>query len=136
MLFSATMWNWMIEKGVYVLRPSGVSRRVEVGFIGRSLTPREGGPLAGSNTARLPQVHGAEVRWAVRPGELEPGDAIRTDVPGVVLTVRVADCTPLVLISPHHGIGIVHAGWRGVVGGVLEAAIASFEDPGDRKSVV
>jgi YfiH family protein len=123
------MWQWMIEDGVYVLRPTRVSDRVEVGFIGRSFTPGAGGPLAGSDRARLPQVHGTDVRWTDRPGELEPGDAIRTVLPDVVLTVRIADCAPLVLISPDHGIGIVHAGWRGVVRGILESALASFGSP-------
>lgn len=125
------MWQWTIEDGVYVLRATGLPDRVEVGFIGRSLAPDGVGPLAGCETARLPQVHGADVRWADRPRELEPGDAIRTEVPGVVLTVRIADCAPVALISPDQGIGLVHAGWRGVVRGVLESALASFENAGD-----
>lgn len=114
-----------------MLRPTGLPAGVEVGFIGRSFAPGRGGPLAGCETARLPQVHGRDVRWADRPRELEPGDAIRTDVPGVVLTVRIADCAPVALISPDQGIGLVHAGWRGVVRGVLESTLASFENPGD-----
>ena len=66
-----------------------------------------------------------------------PGtDALVTAEPGVVLVVMVADCVPIVLYDPvAHVLACVHAGWRGTVAGVSEAAITSMRslgsDPAD-----
>jgi copper oxidase (laccase) domain-containing protein len=43
--------------------------------------------------------------------------------------VRTADCLPLVLASPGEGIAVVHAGWRGLAAGIVEAAVATFRKP-------
>lgn len=73
------------------------------------------------------QVHGADVWVApetpVRLREAPCADAIVTDLPGRLLTVRVADCVP-VLLSDSSGtkVGVVHVGWRGVIGRVVQAA--------------
>jgi YfiH family protein len=59
------------------------------------------------------------------------GDALVTHEPGVVLSVRIADCCP-VLIATADGksVAAIHAGWRGAVGGVIAAAIEKMEvDP-------
>lgn len=51
-------------------------------------------------------------------------DAMVTTDPGVGLVVMVADCVPIVLLDPQHGVlACVHAGWRGTVAGVVAAAI-------------
>lgn len=81
-------------------------------------------------TAR--QVHGTAVR-VVRPADVGSGstrmstfeaDALVTDVGGAALAVVVADCVPVVLVdAPHGAAGVVHAGWRGVLDGVLPTAI-------------
>ncbi|MFQ6057621.1 MAG: peptidoglycan editing factor PgeF [Anaerolineae bacterium] len=68
-------------------------------------------------TAR--QVHGSRV--AVVGGEdcgrvLPATDALVTNVPGVALMLRFADCVPLLLYDPlRRAIGLAHAGWRGTV---------------------
>jgi copper oxidase (laccase) domain-containing protein len=49
-------------------------------------------------------------------------DAAVTATPGCALTVRSADCAPLVLIG-RRAVGVVHAGWRGLVAGVVGAAV-------------
>jgi hypothetical protein len=72
----------------------------------------------------LRQEHGAGVVLAERPGD-EAGavaDAAVTAVPGAAVAVVVADCAPVVLLAPG-AVGVVHAGWRGVVAGVLPAAV-------------
>jgi copper oxidase (laccase) domain-containing protein len=48
-----------------------------------------------------------------------------TDVPGAVLSVFVADCAPVVLRTDT-AVGIVHAGWRGLVAGVMSNAVAAM----------
>lgn len=79
------------------------------------------------------QVHGAHVlratdtdrgRGAADPSSvIGEADALWTDQPRVALAVLVADCVPIVLADPaRRRIGVVHAGWRGLVSGVVENA--------------
>ena len=47
--------------------------------------------------------------------------------PGLALAILTADCLPVLLCDPEAGvIGAAHAGWRGALGGVLEAAVAAM----------
>lgn len=85
----------------------------------------------------LRQVHGREVRWIDSAGPqpwsgLRPeGDALLTRRRGEAIGIRVADCVPILLCDPRRGIlGAVHAGWRGMVAGVLRAAIAAMTAAG------
>ncbi len=77
----------------------------------------------------LSQVHGVasvELREFAEPGVLE-ADACTSSTPGVVCTIRVADCLP-VLFTDRDGrvVGAAHAGWRGLVQGVLESCFAQY----------
>jgi copper oxidase (laccase) domain-containing protein len=89
----------------------------------------------------LRQAHGAEVVVVRRPGAGAgcAGDAAVTIVPNAALSVQVADCAPLVLIGETGGgdagdggavgaaaIGVVHAGWRGLIAGVVPAAVGAM----------
>ncbi len=74
------------------------------------------------------QVHGATV-LAGRAGACGEGDALVTSEPGLALVVVTADCVPI-LIAADHRVAAIHAGWRGLVGGVIPAAVARFEEPG------
>ena len=81
------------------------------------------------------QVHGAAVvvvdePWA--PGNGPRADAMVTTRPGVALGVITADCAPVLLMGDGV-VGAVHAGWRGAVAGVLEAAVAAMERLGARR---
>ncbi len=80
--------------------------------------------------ARTVQVHGANVA-AVGPadlGKVHPAtDGLVTDSPDLPLVMAFADCTPILLHDPVRSIvGIVHAGWRGTVAGVCQAAVAKM----------
>jgi YfiH family protein len=56
-------------------------------------------------------------------------DALVTDVPGAALGVMIADCVPIVLWDPaHRAAGVVHAGRRGVVLGVVDVAVRRMHD--------
>lgn len=57
-------------------------------------------------------------------------DAAVTATPGCVVAVRTADCAPVVLIG-QHSVGVVHAGWRGLLAGVVERAARALHDLGD-----
>jgi hypothetical protein len=85
--------------------------------------------------ASLRQVHSASVYQVVRtasgeleyrfggnrlPGVAQPaGDALFTEEAGILLSVRTADCLPVLLVDPkHRAVAAVHAGWRaGALGG-------------------
>ena len=86
----------------------------------------------------LEQVHGCDVHDAdahadVAPARAPPrADAAHTGVTGRVLAVLTADCLPIALVTDDAShIALVHAGWRGLCAGVLEACIARLPvDPG------
>lgn len=76
------------------------------------------------------QVHGATVR-VVSPGEdrlavlHEEADALVAHDRGVAIGVRVADCVPILVHDSVAGsVTAIHAGWRGVVSGVIAAGVA------------
>lgn len=51
-------------------------------------------------------------------------DALVTDVPGLVLSVFVADCVPVAVVDPvRRAIGLAHSGWRGTAAGITEKMI-------------
>ena len=94
------------------------------------------------------QVHGNRVAVVARSdrgrGSLAragavPGcDALVTAESGPVLAVLVADCAPVVLADPDaRVVACAHAGWRGALGGVLEATIGAMESVGaERRRMV
>ncbi len=72
----------------------------------------------------LSQVHGIAVARAetIAPGAVPVADAAYTTQPGIACAVLTADCLP-VLLADRAGrvVGVAHAGWRSLVGGVVEA---------------
>jgi hypothetical protein len=77
----------------------------------------------------LEQVHGAHVLDLDRD-PVVPADGAVTSRPGVVCAVLTADCLS-VLFCDRAGrrIGVAHAGWRGLLGGVLPAAVSAMAVP-------
>jgi YfiH family protein len=85
--------------------------------------------LAAGEWTWLRQVHGATVVQVDEPGQHAGAvaDAAVSAAPGAVLAVHTADCVPVLLAAEDDGvIGAVHAGWRGLVGGVLEGALGAM----------
>jgi hypothetical protein len=78
--------------------------------------------------AWLRQVHGTGVRVGDSAGDC--ADACCEDRPGRVCVVMTADCLP-VLFCNRAGtrVAAAHAGWRGLLAGVLEATLNCFDDP-------
>jgi len=80
------------------------------------------------------QIHSPDVIVANEPWSRDNrprADAVVTDRPGLAIGVSTADCGPLLLADAEAGvIGAAHAGWRGALTGVLEAAIAAMEKLG------
>lgn len=80
----------------------------------------------------LRQVHGDRVRIVRRPGEVAglPGDALVSTDGGGCLAVFSADCPTLALACPEGVMAAVHAGWRGLMAGVVEAAVRTMRELG------
>jgi YfiH family protein len=74
----------------------------------------------------LHQVHGDRViRMTEEIPEGEPqADAAFTATPGVVLAILTADCLPILVCADDGAqVAAIHAGWRGLSGGVVEACV-------------
>src|ERR1041385_3559352 len=75
------------------------------------------------------QIHSPDVIVATEPWTRENSpraDAIVTKVPGLAIGVPAAACGPIFFADAKAGvIGAVHAGWKGALTGVLEAAVAA-----------
>lgn len=67
------------------------------------------------------QIHSARVLPA-NPGECGEGDALFTEETGLALGIVTADCVPVLLAGPD-GLAAVHAGWRGIAGGILAETV-------------
>jgi len=76
-------------------------------------------------------VHGAHVLAPRAPGLAGTGDALVARSPDVVLAVGAADCLPVLAWDRKgHAVAAVHAGWRGIVAGVVTQAVAALEQAG------
>ena len=77
----------------------------------------------------LQQVHGnlvVRASAALAASEPPQADAAWTDEPGVACVVQVADCLPVLMAAPEgRAVAAAHAGWRGLAGGVVEAALSA-----------
>ena len=76
------------------------------------------------------QVHGRTVLRASAGsrGQVE-GDALWTDEPGLPVGALTADCVPVALVreaGERPAVAVVHAGWRGLLAGVVPAAVATL----------
>ena len=83
------------------------------------------------------QIHSATAVIAEKPwtrAEAPRADAIVSKTPGLALGVTVADCGPVLLADDQaRVVGAVHAGWKGALGGVIEAAVAAMERLGAKR---
>ncbi len=81
------------------------------------------------------QIHSAEVVHVTEAWDTDrpQADAMVTTLPGFGLCILTADCTPVLFADAEAGvIGAAHAGWKGAIGGVLEATVASMTELGAR----
>ena len=77
--------------------------------------------------ATLKQVHSATALFADRPGLAGEGDALVSSSSGVAVSIRTADCYPILLVDgKNRAVAAVHAGWRGTAAHIVEAALAEM----------
>lgn len=84
------------------------------------------------------QVHSADVVVVTEPWDhqtMPKADGLVTKQPGIVLGALAADCAPVLFADPvARIIGAAHAGWKGALGGILEATIATMERTGAKRN--
>lgn len=85
----------------------------------------------GAPLGRARQVHGSTAHHCRAGEEPVPADAVLSTDPGLAVMVLVADCVPILLADSAAGVvASVHAGRRGMVAGVVTAAVATMSDHG------
>ena len=90
--------------------------------------------LEGAALVTLHQVHGADVTIVDEAWDTGKGphaDAMVTAAPNIALGILTADCAPILLADAESRvIGATHAGWKGALSGVIDAAIGAMEKLG------
>ena len=92
----------------------------------------------GSHLLSVHQIHSPDVVtvddiW--EPPERPAADAMVTKRPGIALGVLAADCGPILFADAEAGvIGAAHSGWRGAIGGVMDATVSAMEKLGASRS--
>jgi polyphenol oxidase len=86
------------------------------------------------------QVHSAEAMIVTKPFTHEGRpklDGLVTNVPGVILGSLTADCCPVLLVDPAaRVVACAHAGWKGALGGVVEATVEKMEELGAQRGSI
>jgi len=87
--------------------------------------------LSQDGMAGLEQVHSSAVLVADRfeGGRAGTGDALITNRSGLAVSVRTADCFPILLADVrNHAVAAVHAGWRGTAARIVVEALGRMRD--------
>lgn len=126
-----------VSKGIYASMNLGLNRGDEEALV-RENYRRMCGQL-GIPEKRLvfsKQTHACNVRKITasdagngytRENAFEDIDALMTDEKNVPLVIFTSDCVPVFLCDPvHSAIALVHAGWRGTVGGIVKNTVAAM----------
>jgi len=80
-----------------------------------------------TDLATVRQIHSDVIVVAEHSGCLAEADALITDRPGITLSIRTADCLPVLIADPgHRAIAAVHAGWRGTALGIVPKTVQAM----------
>ena len=75
----------------------------------------------------LRQIHSAKVLAVDGAGIAGEGDALVTATPALAVSVRTADCYPILLADTRNrAVAAIHAGWRGTAAGIVSAALQTM----------
>jgi polyphenol oxidase len=79
--------------------------------------------------ATVRQIHSDLVVFAEHTGCLAEGDALIANRPGLTLSIRTADCLPVLIADPrNHAVAAVHAGWRGTSLEIVPKTVSAMTD--------
>jgi len=118
-----------VSEGIYAGLNCGPGSGDDAGAVAANRA-RVTAHLGAAALVSVHQVHSPDVVTVSAPwGDARPkADAMVTDRPGLALGVLTADCAPVLFADREAGvIGAAHAGWKGAIGGVLEATLDAME---------
>jgi YfiH family protein len=82
-----------------------------------------------TDLASVRQIHSDIVVVAEHTGCIAEGDALIANRPGITLSIRTADCLPVLMADPsHRAIAAVHAGWRGAALGIVPKTVQAMTE--------
>jgi YfiH family protein len=100
--------------------PRAVAENRRRFFAACGFTPKQ---TAGSH-----QIHGAAVLEVTQAGYFAGYDALITRRPKILLTVTIADCTPVLLFDPvQNAVAAIHAGWKGTAAGIVAHTLLAMQ---------
>lgn len=129
-----------VSQGIYAGLNCGVGSDDDRAAV-RANRDRVAETLLGKPAAVLTchQIHSADVVVVDGPfdGPAPKADALVTRTPGIVLGALAADCAPVLLADPQAGVvAAAHAGWRGALAGVVDAAVIAMEGLGAKRDAI
>jgi YfiH family protein len=130
-----------VSQGVYASLNGGVGSNDTPAAVAQNRARMAAALGVASDRLLTPyQIHSPDVAVVEEPWreEIRPrADALVTRTPGLAIGVSTADCGPLLFADAQAGvIGAAHAGWRGALGGVIEATLDAMESLGaERKHI-
>ena len=108
-----------------MLQSSAFSR---IGWIEHGFGTRDS-VISQDGMASLRQIHSGTCLAVAESGCAGDGDGLITAVPGLALSIRTADCYPILLADTRtRSIAAVHAGWRGTAAGIVREAISKMKE--------
>lgn len=137
--------RWLVHG--FSTRKGGVSEAYGGGALNLGITPEDTREAVESNrklffqtigaqgrgSAVWPQVGMRQVHSSVIhrvddiPAKPLQGDGLITNRPEIILSVRAADCMPVLIADPEHrAVGAFHAGWRGTLSRIVEKGVGEF----------
>jgi len=131
MIYPTPTWllAFSVGKGVHGTEP-GIDAR-QTGLSGESLQ------IPATSIMIPRQTHSTNVRWVDFAGEIPDTDAVITEMPGLCIAVKTADCIPVLLFDQRqHRIAAVHAGWRGTVGRIVEKTLQQMQSRAEDLSAI
>ncbi len=126
-----------VSQGIYASLNCGAGSRDDPAAV-RENRARVVSHLGAREIVSAYQVHGTTaviVSQAWPAAERPQADALITGTPGIAVGVLTADCAPVLFADPRaRVVAAAHAGWRGAMAGICEAAIAAMETLGAKRA--
>jgi polyphenol oxidase len=125
-----------VSSGIYASLNCGIGSRDDSAAV-RENRGRVTSHLGAGDLASAYQVHGTTALVVSQPWPLDArpkADAMVTATRGIAIGVLTADCAPVLFADAQaRVVAAAHAGWRGALSGIVEAAIIAMEGLGARR---
>lgn len=129
-----------VSQGIYAGLNVGLGSRDDRDAVLRNRDIARDALMPGAALVTVHQVHSTDVvtvTAAIDGDDRPAADAMVTNRPGLLLGILTADCVPVLFADRVAGVvGAAHAGWKGALGGVIDATIAAMEALGARRDAI